>query len=181
MQAIMEYRLRMKMKKQEDIKNEDPSEVKFSCRGCSKDICTGRDIEIIENIHRVNVTPQFRWELLHPEPTSVARSCSSACLCRFVQNKNEMPLFFFFSYSELFIRKENTKLKNNLLDFETNGYIACGNCGQVGNRCETSPIAHEWFRVFKMKLPSLRWDLTLPRHPCCPCMYPPQTGVLTLS
>lgn len=96
MQAIMEYRLRMKTKKQEDIKNEDPSEVKFSCRGCSKDICTGRDIEIIENIHRVNVTPQFRWELLHPEPTSVALSCSSACLCRFVQNKNEMPLFIFF-------------------------------------------------------------------------------------
>lgn len=80
MQAIMEYRLRLKAKKQEDIKNENPSDVKFNCWGCSKEICTGGDIEIIENIHRVNVAPQFRWELLHPEPTSVALSCSSACL-----------------------------------------------------------------------------------------------------
>lgn len=96
MQAIMEYKLRMKAKKQEDIKNVNPSEVKFSCRGCSKEVCTGTDIEVIENIHRVNVTPQFRWELLHPEPTSVELSCSSACLCRSVQNENEIPLFFLF-------------------------------------------------------------------------------------
>uniref|UniRef100_H3DGF5 RNA helicase n=1 Tax=Tetraodon nigroviridis TaxID=99883 RepID=H3DGF5_TETNG len=91
MQAIMEYMLRMKAKKQEDIKNENPSNVKFSCRSCSQEVCTGRDIEIMANIHRVNVTPQFR---------------------------------------ELFILKENTKLKNSLLDYETNGYIACGKCGQ---------------------------------------------------
>uniref|UniRef100_A0A674MEM0 RNA helicase n=1 Tax=Takifugu rubripes TaxID=31033 RepID=A0A674MEM0_TAKRU len=90
-QAIMEYRLRMKMKQKEDIKNEDPSEVKFSCRGCSQEVCTGEDIEVIEDIHRVNVTPQFR---------------------------------------ELFIRKESTKRKDSLLDYETNGYIVCGKCGQ---------------------------------------------------
>uniref|UniRef100_A0A674MLV8 RNA helicase n=1 Tax=Takifugu rubripes TaxID=31033 RepID=A0A674MLV8_TAKRU len=85
-QAIMEYRLRMKMKQKEDIKNEDPSEVKFSCRGCSQEVCTGEDIEVIEDIHRVNVTPQFRWE--------------------------------------------RTKRKDSLLDYETNGYIVCGKCGQ---------------------------------------------------
>ncbi|TNN03062.1 hypothetical protein fugu_000091 [Takifugu bimaculatus] len=90
-QAIMEYRLRMKMKQKADIKNEDPSEVKFSCRGCSQEVCTGEDIEVIEDIHRVNVTPQFR---------------------------------------ELFIRKESTKRKDSLLDYETNGYIVCGKCGQ---------------------------------------------------
>lgn len=71
LQVIVENRLRMKTKKQEDIKNEDPSEVRFSCWSCSKEVCSGTDVEVIENIHRVNVTPAFRWELLHSEPTSV--------------------------------------------------------------------------------------------------------------
>uniref|UniRef100_A0A4W6FYU6 RNA helicase n=1 Tax=Lates calcarifer TaxID=8187 RepID=A0A4W6FYU6_LATCA len=57
-QAIMEEKVRMTKKKQKDM-NENPSEVKFSCRGCSKHVCTGEDIQIIENMHRVNVTTQF--------------------------------------------------------------------------------------------------------------------------
>lgn len=80
LQARMEYKVRMQNKKQEQIKNEDPSEVKFSCRGCSQEVCTGGDVEVMAEIHRVNVTPQFRWELPHQEPTSVALSCSSASL-----------------------------------------------------------------------------------------------------
>lgn len=52
----------MTKKKQKDIKNENPSEVKFSCRSCSKDACTGEDIEVIEKVHRVNVTAQFRYD-----------------------------------------------------------------------------------------------------------------------
>lgn len=134
LQAIMEYRLRMKAKKKEDIRNENPSNVKFSCWSCSKEVCTGRDIEVIDNIHRVNVTPEFRWDLLHPQPTPVQLSCSSASLCRLVSKHNQIPsLFSFFFHSELFIRKENTKLKKSLLEFETNGNISCGNCGQVGS------------------------------------------------
>lgn len=62
-QAIMEEKVRMTKKKQKDIKNESPSNVKFSCRSCSEPICTGDDIQIIENMHRVNVTPQFRYSL----------------------------------------------------------------------------------------------------------------------
>lgn len=61
-QAIMEEKVRMTKKKQKDM-NENPSEVKFSCRGCSKHVCTGEDIQIIENMHRVNVTTQFRYQL----------------------------------------------------------------------------------------------------------------------
>lgn len=56
----MEEKVRMKKKTQKDIKNENPSNVKFQCRGCSKDVCTGEDIEVIEKVHRVNVTEQFR-------------------------------------------------------------------------------------------------------------------------
>ncbi|XP_076602471.1 interferon-induced helicase C domain-containing protein 1 [Chaetodon auriga] len=90
-QAIMEEKVRMKKKKQKDVKNENPSEVKFSCRGCNKHVCTGEDIEIIENMHRVNVTSQF---------------------------------------CELFIQRENTTLQQRLLDYETNGSIACKDCGR---------------------------------------------------
>ncbi|XP_035532757.1 interferon-induced helicase C domain-containing protein 1 [Morone saxatilis] len=91
MQSIMEEKVRMTKKKQKGVKNENPSEVKFSCRGCSKHVCTGEDIEIIENMHRVNLTPEF---------------------------------------CELFIRRENTTLQERLLDYETNGFIACKDCGQ---------------------------------------------------
>lgn len=82
MQATLEYKLRMNAKKQENIKNEDPSKVEFSCRGCSREVCSGTAIEVIENIHRVNVTPQFRWDLAHPG----AHVCGTLLLfCLFMQ------------------------------------------------------------------------------------------------
>lgn len=90
-QAIMEDRVRMATKKKKGLRNESPSDVTFSCRGCSKHVCTGEDIEIIENMHRVNVTEPF---------------------------------------SQLFIQRENTTLQQRLLDYETNSYIACKDCGQ---------------------------------------------------
>ncbi|KAM7380584.1 hypothetical protein PAMP_003871 [Pampus punctatissimus] len=90
-QAILEEKVRMTKKKQKDMKNENPSELKLSCRGCSKYVCTGEDIQIIENMHRVNVSSQF---------------------------------------SKLFIQRENTTLQERLLDCETNGFIACKDCGQ---------------------------------------------------
>uniref|UniRef100_A0A671XW09 RNA helicase n=1 Tax=Sparus aurata TaxID=8175 RepID=A0A671XW09_SPAAU len=58
MQAIMENRVLAKKKKQKGMKNENPSSVKFSCRGCNEHACSGEDIEIIEDMHRVNLTPQ---------------------------------------------------------------------------------------------------------------------------
>ncbi|XP_022596472.1 interferon-induced helicase C domain-containing protein 1 isoform X1 [Seriola dumerili] len=91
MQAILEEKVRVTKKKHKDMKTENPSEVKFSCRGCSLDVCSGEDIQVIENIHRVNVTPEF---------------------------------------SELFNLTENTTLQERLLDYETNGFISCKNCGQ---------------------------------------------------
>ncbi|XP_010730514.3 interferon-induced helicase C domain-containing protein 1 isoform X1 [Larimichthys crocea] len=90
-QAVLEEKVRMVKNKQKTMKNENPSEVTFSCRGCSKHVCTGEDIEIIENMHRVNVKAEF---------------------------------------AELYILRENTTLQERLLDYETNGYIACKDCGQ---------------------------------------------------
>ncbi|KAM8855203.1 interferon-induced helicase C domain-containing protein 1 [Spinachia spinachia] len=59
LQAIMEEKARMAKKKQKNMQ-ELKGEVKFSCRSCSKHVCTGNDIQIIEDMHRVNVTPEFR-------------------------------------------------------------------------------------------------------------------------
>ncbi|XP_077435578.1 interferon-induced helicase C domain-containing protein 1 [Vanacampus margaritifer] len=88
-QAILEDRVKMTNKNLR--KSELPSEVKLSCRNCTKFVCSGDDIQIIEGMHHVNVSPQFR---------------------------------------ELFLEKENSSIQERLLDFETNSFIACKNCGE---------------------------------------------------
>uniref|UniRef100_A0A4W4HJH6 RNA helicase n=1 Tax=Electrophorus electricus TaxID=8005 RepID=A0A4W4HJH6_ELEEL len=71
MQAIMEERVKVKKKQQKVMKKEDPSKVKFSCRSCNKPVCSGEDIEIIENMHHVNVTTAFRELFTVRENTSL--------------------------------------------------------------------------------------------------------------
>ena len=58
----MEEKVRQTKQNQKAMKNESPSAVKFSCRYCSRQVCTGEDVQIIENMNRVNVTPEFRYE-----------------------------------------------------------------------------------------------------------------------
>ncbi|CAB1459418.1 unnamed protein product [Pleuronectes platessa] len=59
-QAITEKRVIMAKKKQKKMTSESPSDVKFTCRGCSQHVCNGDDIQVIESMHRVNVTEEFR-------------------------------------------------------------------------------------------------------------------------
>lgn len=61
MQAILEERVKVKKKQQKGMAMEDPSKVKLTCRGCGSDVCSGEHIEIIENMHHVNVTPAFKY------------------------------------------------------------------------------------------------------------------------
>uniref|UniRef100_A0A8C7ZD00 RNA helicase n=1 Tax=Oryzias sinensis TaxID=183150 RepID=A0A8C7ZD00_9TELE len=91
LQAIMEIRVRQNRQKKKVMKNVNPAAVKFSCRHCNKQVCTGEDISIIEDMHRVNATVDFR---------------------------------------KLFIQRENSSLQERLVDYETNGIIACKDCGQ---------------------------------------------------
>ncbi|XP_014905849.1 interferon-induced helicase C domain-containing protein 1 [Poecilia latipinna] len=70
-QAIMEERVRQVNQKKKAVKDENPSSVKFSCRNCTKYICSGEDIQIIENMHRVNVTQQFRKLFIQRENASL--------------------------------------------------------------------------------------------------------------
>ncbi|XP_024141962.1 interferon-induced helicase C domain-containing protein 1 isoform X2 [Oryzias melastigma] len=91
LQAIMEKRVREHRQNKKVIKNESPSAVKFSCRHCNKQVCTGEEINIIGDMHRVNSTVEFK---------------------------------------KLFIQRENSSLLERLVDYETNGIIACKDCGQ---------------------------------------------------
>uniref|UniRef100_A0A673FWM1 RNA helicase n=1 Tax=Sinocyclocheilus rhinocerous TaxID=307959 RepID=A0A673FWM1_9TELE len=91
MQAIMEEKVKIKKKQKKGMMKEPPSKISLSCRQCSVFVCSGEDIEKIENMHHVNVTKQF---------------------------------------SKLFTVRENASLQERLLDYETNGVIACKNCGQ---------------------------------------------------
>uniref|UniRef100_A0A3P8VS57 RNA helicase n=1 Tax=Cynoglossus semilaevis TaxID=244447 RepID=A0A3P8VS57_CYNSE len=70
-QALMEEKVKKIKKKQKSMKNEKPSQVMFSCRGCSTQVCTGEDIQVIENAHKVNVTTQFSELYVKRENTSL--------------------------------------------------------------------------------------------------------------
>ncbi|XP_072541827.1 interferon-induced helicase C domain-containing protein 1 [Salminus brasiliensis] len=73
MQAILEERVKEKRKQQKGMVKENPNKVKLSCRGCGKHVCSGEDIEIIENMHHVNVTPAFRELFTVRENTSLQK------------------------------------------------------------------------------------------------------------
>lgn len=62
MEAILVEKMTVKKKKEKKMQDAK-GEVKFTCRSCSKHVCTGDDIQMIENMHRVNVTPEFRYKL----------------------------------------------------------------------------------------------------------------------
>ncbi|XP_048454571.1 interferon-induced helicase C domain-containing protein 1 [Rhincodon typus] len=58
-QNIMEHRMKKRKNLAKRIKS-DPSKVTFHCNTCSKLACSGKDIQVIENMHHVNVTDEFK-------------------------------------------------------------------------------------------------------------------------
>ncbi|XP_036400948.1 interferon-induced helicase C domain-containing protein 1 [Megalops cyprinoides] len=60
MQAIVEKKVHAVKKKQKVMLKDDPSKVRFSCRNCSRPVCSGKDIEIMADMHHVNVTDEFK-------------------------------------------------------------------------------------------------------------------------
>ncbi|XP_033900308.3 interferon-induced helicase C domain-containing protein 1 isoform X1 [Acipenser ruthenus] len=59
MQSIVEKKVQAK-KKQQKVLHEDPSKLKFLCKGCNRLVCSGENIEVIEDSHHVNVTEAFK-------------------------------------------------------------------------------------------------------------------------
>ncbi|KAH0621426.1 hypothetical protein JD844_022728 [Phrynosoma platyrhinos] len=58
LQSIMEVKMKAK-KEQTKAYKENPSLIKFLCKNCTKLICSGEDIQVIENMHHVNVRKEF--------------------------------------------------------------------------------------------------------------------------
>ncbi|XP_041057703.1 interferon-induced helicase C domain-containing protein 1 isoform X1 [Carcharodon carcharias] len=59
LQNIMEHRMKKRKNLTKRIKS-DPSKVTFLCNTCSILACSGKDIQVIENMHHVNVTDEFK-------------------------------------------------------------------------------------------------------------------------
>ncbi|XP_078408403.1 interferon-induced helicase C domain-containing protein 1 [Cetorhinus maximus] len=59
LQNIMEHRMKKRKNLIKRIKS-DPSKVTFLCNTCSILACSGKDIQVIENMHHVNVTDEFK-------------------------------------------------------------------------------------------------------------------------
>nr|XP_033802778.1 interferon-induced helicase C domain-containing protein 1 [Geotrypetes seraphini] len=59
MQSIMEKKLKIE-KKNSKTYQENPSLVNFYCRKCNQLICSGKNIQVIESMHHVNVTEEFK-------------------------------------------------------------------------------------------------------------------------
>ncbi|XP_069791457.1 interferon-induced helicase C domain-containing protein 1 isoform X2 [Narcine bancroftii] len=59
LQNIMEHKMKKRKNLVKCIKN-DPSKVTFHCSTCSRLACTGKDVQVIENMHHVNVTDEFK-------------------------------------------------------------------------------------------------------------------------
>ncbi|KAG7269109.1 hypothetical protein CRUP_008410 [Coryphaenoides rupestris] len=70
-EAVQEWRLMMMKKRNQLMKNDSPSAVSFSCRSCNKFLCTGEDIEVIDNMHHVVVSTAFRELFNKKENTSL--------------------------------------------------------------------------------------------------------------
>ncbi|XP_078259938.1 interferon-induced helicase C domain-containing protein 1 [Rhinoraja longicauda] len=59
LQNLMEYKMKKMKSLGKSIKS-DPSIVTFHCNTCSRLACTGKDIQVIESMHHVNVTDEFK-------------------------------------------------------------------------------------------------------------------------
>ncbi|XP_003795191.1 interferon-induced helicase C domain-containing protein 1 [Otolemur garnettii] len=59
MQSIMEKKMKIKRSIAKHYKK-SPSLITFLCKNCSVEACSGDDIHIIEKMHHVNMTPEFK-------------------------------------------------------------------------------------------------------------------------
>ncbi|XP_057602852.1 interferon-induced helicase C domain-containing protein 1 [Hippopotamus amphibius kiboko] len=59
MQSIMEKKMKIKRSIAKKFKD-NPSLISFLCKNCSVVACSGEDIHVIEKMHHVNMTPEFK-------------------------------------------------------------------------------------------------------------------------
>ncbi|XP_066882285.1 interferon-induced helicase C domain-containing protein 1 isoform X2 [Kogia breviceps] len=59
MQSILEKKMKIKRSHAKQFKG-NPSLINFLCKNCSVLACSGEDIHVIEKMHHVNMTPEFK-------------------------------------------------------------------------------------------------------------------------
>ncbi|KAM5280009.1 interferon-induced helicase C domain-containing protein 1 [Ctenodactylus gundi] len=59
MQSIMEKKMKIKRSMAKHYKS-NPSSITFLCKNCNMLACTGANIHVIEKMHHVNMTPEFK-------------------------------------------------------------------------------------------------------------------------
>ncbi|XP_030133237.4 interferon-induced helicase C domain-containing protein 1 isoform X1 [Taeniopygia guttata] len=59
LQSIVEKQMKV-MRDQRKTYKKNPSLIKFLCKNCSKSICSGEDIQVIEDMHHVSVKKDFQ-------------------------------------------------------------------------------------------------------------------------
>ena len=59
MQSIMEKKMKTKRSIAKQFKGK-PSLINFLCKNCGVPACSGEDIHVIEKMHHVNMTPEFK-------------------------------------------------------------------------------------------------------------------------
>ncbi|XP_036714926.1 interferon-induced helicase C domain-containing protein 1 isoform X2 [Balaenoptera musculus] len=65
MQSILEKKMKIKRSIAKQFKD-NPSLISFLCKNCSVPACSGEDIHVIEKMHHVNMTPEFKTFLSQP-------------------------------------------------------------------------------------------------------------------
>ncbi|KAL0963791.1 hypothetical protein UPYG_G00313630 [Umbra pygmaea] len=125
-ESVNEYREKMMSKAIDKVKKLDQEEYE-------KKILEFQYQSIMEE--RVQATKKKHKELKKESPSKVKFSCRSCnkpvCSGEHIEiiekmhRVNVKPQF-----RELFIQRENTSLAERLLDYDTNGFIACKECGQ---------------------------------------------------
>ncbi|NXL80264.1 IFIH1 protein, partial [Leptocoma aspasia] len=77
LQSIVEKQMKA-MRDQRKTYKKNPSLIKFLCKNCSKPICSGEDIQVIEDMHHVSVKKDFQ-SLYHTRENKTLQDKSADC------------------------------------------------------------------------------------------------------
>lgn len=92
MQSIMENKMKIKRNNAKRCKG-NPSLINLLCKNCNALACSGADIHVIEKMHHVNMTSEFKWVRKDPFFKFLLRAN-----CLFSVLSIDFPLQYFLSF-----------------------------------------------------------------------------------
>ncbi|NXD23207.1 IFIH1 protein, partial [Spelaeornis formosus] len=122
LQSIVEKQMKAK-KDQHKVYKKNPSLIKFLCKNCYKPICSGEDIQVIEDMHHVSVKKDFQ-SLYHTRENKtlqdkhadyqtngeiICKDCGQAWGNMMVHRGLDLPCLKIRNFVVVFADKKNTK------------------------------------------------------------------------